>query len=90
MDRQEAGLIADAVIDELRSIPYATLSERFVSDVEVRQVVGPSGTIYQVEIHAIWDNDPGGPLRVIVGVDDGSFRGAFRPVGRDLLIESPR
>jgi hypothetical protein len=27
------------------------------------------------------------PVRVIVGVDDGTFRGAFRPVNRDLLVE---
>lgn len=85
MDRQEAGAIADAIIAELRSVPYDTLTERLLGEVETREVTGPSGVTYQVEIHGIWDTGEPGPLRVIVGVDDGTLGGAFRPVNRDFL-----
>lgn len=81
MDRQEAGAIADAIIEELRSVPYATLVERLLGEIETREVTGPSGVEYQAEIHGLWDSG----LRVIVSVDDGTFRGAFRPVTRDFL-----
>ncbi len=87
MDRQEAGRIADAIIDELRTVPYPALVERLIGEVETREMTGPSGVTYQVEIQALWDAEPNGAVRVIVGVDDGTFRGAFRPVDRDLLVE---
>lgn len=85
MDRQEAGAIADAIVAELRSVPYDTLTERLLGEVETREVAGPSGVTYQVEIQGMWDTGQPGPLRVIVGVDDGTLRGAFRPVDRDFL-----
>jgi hypothetical protein len=85
MDRQEAGAIADAIVAELRTIPYDTLTERLPGEVETQEVTGPSGVTYQVEIQGYWDDGQPGPLRVIVGVDDGTLRGAFRPVDRDFL-----
>lgn len=87
MDRDEACAIADAVVAELRDIPHAVLVQRLLDEIETREVTGPSGASYQVEIQGMWDARPRGALRVIVGVDDGSFRGAFRPVDRDLLVE---
>jgi hypothetical protein len=87
VDREEAGAIADAIVAELRSVPYGTLTERLLGEVETREVTGPSGVAYQAEIHGLWDTGQPGPLRVIVGVDDGTFRGAFRPVARDFLAD---
>jgi hypothetical protein len=86
VDREEAGAIADAIVVELQSVPYNALTRRLLGEIETREVIGPSGVAYQVEIQGLWDTGKPGPLRVIVGVDDGTFRGAFRPVDRDFLV----
>jgi hypothetical protein len=86
MDRREAAAIADAVVGELEAIPFQALVDRFLGEIEVRVETGASGVEYQVEIQAMWDRRGPGDLRVMVGVDDGSLRGAFRPVSRDFLV----
>jgi hypothetical protein len=86
MDRGEAGEIADDILTELRSVPYVELVERLLGEVETRLVRGRSGTEYQVEIQAMWDSGRPGNLRVLVGVDDGSFRGAFHPESRSFIL----
>jgi hypothetical protein len=86
MDRREAGEIADGVLAELRPASYEELVSRLLDAVETRLVAGRSGTEYQVEIHGMWDTGRPGDLRVMVGVDDGSLRGAFRPESRDFVV----
>ena len=49
-------------------------------------MVGPSGTEYQIEIQIRWDHKPHGAVRVMGTIDDGTFRGAFRPVCEDLIV----
>jgi hypothetical protein len=86
MDRREAGDIANEIVAELRSVPYDALVGRLLTEVETRVVTGGSGIEYQVEIQAMWDTGRPGNLRVIVGVDDGTLRGAFRPEDRHLIV----
>ena len=88
MDRAEAATIADSVIARLRSLPYETLVERLLDEIETEEILAESGVTYQVEIHAMWDPWRPGDLRVLVGVDDGSFRGSFSPVARDFLVSN--
>ena len=45
----------------------------------------PSGTKYQIEIAAAWDDDRGGNLRVLGMVDDGGLR-ALAPLSEDFLV----
>ena len=86
MDRREAGEIADAILAELRAVPYDELVARLLSEVETRLVAGGSGREYQVEIEGMWDSSRPGNLLVMVGVDDGTLRGAFRPETRDFIV----
>ena len=86
MDRSEAGAIADAIIMELRSVGYEELTRRLLGEIETREVMGASGAQYQAEIHGMWDTGRPGALLVIVGVDDGTLRGAFSPVGRSFIV----
>jgi hypothetical protein len=43
-------------------------------------VQGASGVEYQIEVEVQWDDQPGGNIRVLAAIDDGSFRAAFSPV----------
>jgi hypothetical protein len=49
-------------------------------------VSGESGAEYQIEVEVFWDSEPGGLLRVLGSIDDGTLRAAFRPVCEDFLV----
>ena len=49
------------------------------------EVVGPSGTVYQLEVTAFWDDKKARNLRVIVTIDDGGWR-AFVPLTTDFIM----
>ena len=85
MDREEALGLLNAKLDDYRHMSYAELAAK-VGDEEFPTVVGPSGTEYQMEIQIRWDHKPGGDVRVMGSIDDGTFRGAFKPVCDDLLV----
>jgi hypothetical protein len=67
MDREEAGTIADSIVNELKRLSYDELTRRFLAEVETREATGPTGTAYQVEIQAMWDSGRGGPLLLVCG-----------------------
>ena len=49
------------------------------------EVSGASGTLYQMEVLAFWDDKPNGVLRVRVAIDDGGIR-VYVPMIEDFLI----
>jgi hypothetical protein len=84
MDRAEALAIAHAELAVLREATYFQLVERLIDKQEVAERVGASGTRYQIEKQAVWDDKPNGNLRVIVSIDDGGWR-AYKPLGEDFI-----
>jgi hypothetical protein len=86
MDRREAATVAERILAEFRDVPYDALVARLLGAIEVREVTGGSGIDYQVEIQGFWDTGRPGDLRVLVGVDDGSFGGAFSTVDRAFIV----
>ena len=89
MDREEALNLLNAKLDDYRKMSYADLAAK-IGHEEFPEVVGPSGTEYQIEIHVIWDHKPDGDVRVMGTIDDGTLRGAFRPVCEDLIVRPDR
>lgn len=85
MDREEALSLLNAHLGQYRKLSYAELAAK-IGHEEFPAVVGPSGTEYQMEIHICWDHKPDGDVRVMGSIDDGTFRGAFKPVCEDLLV----
>ena len=85
MNREEALSLLDAHLNQYRKLSYAELAAK-IGDEEFPEVVGSSGTEYQIEIQIRWDHKPGGDVRVMGTIDDGSFRGAFKPVCEDLIV----
>lgn len=84
MNREEAMFLLDAKLDEYRKLGYDGLAAR-VGDDEFPEVVGASGTQYQIEILIRWDGKRGGDVRVMGAIDDGGWR-AFLPLCSDLLM----
>lgn len=85
MNREEALSLLDAHLDQYRNVSYAELAAK-VGEEEFPTVVGPSGTDYQMEIQIRWDHKPDGDVRVMGSIDDGTIRGAFKPVCDDLIV----
>ena len=63
MDREEALSLLNAKLDEYRKLGYDELAAR-VGEEEFPEVVGASGTQYQIEIQIVWDDKPDGAVRV--------------------------
>ena len=48
-------------------------------------ISGESGTKYQIEIQACWDDKPFNNVRIIGSIDDGGIR-ALSPITDDFII----
>ena len=87
MDKKEALVVLERELAEYRKLSYADLAAR-IGDDEQCEVTGPSGIEYQIEIPIRWDHKPNGDVRVMGTIDDGTFRGAFKPVCSDLIVRA--
>lgn len=84
MNREEALSLLNAKLDEYRKLSYDHLAAR-IGDEEFSEMVGASGSPYQIEIQIVWDDKPGGAVRVLAAIDDGGWR-AFMPLCDALLV----
>jgi len=84
MDNEEATRILAQELAKYRRDSYADL-QRLLKEVDAYEVAGPSSANYQIEIQAVWDDEPNGHLRVIGGIDDGGLR-AFVPLTDDFIL----
>jgi hypothetical protein len=89
MDSAEAqGILSEQLASYVQR-GYADLARLVTaSSIETTQVLGGSGTCYQVEIVFVWDDQPDGDIRILGSVDDGGFR-AFVPLARSELVSRP-
>ncbi len=85
MNREEALGLLNVKLNDYRRMTHAELAAK-VGEEDISEVVGPSGTAYQIEILVTWDHKPNGDVRVLGSIDDGTLRGAFKPVCGDFLV----
>jgi nucleotide-binding universal stress UspA family protein len=58
---------------------------RLLKEQDDFEVTAPSGTVYQVEIQAVWKREKNGDLMVCGAIDDEGIR-AFAPLTMDFII----
>ena len=85
VDKAEALQILRSYLEPYRNRKYADLAALVGQEPVTRDVTAASGARYQLEIQAIWDDGPGGDVRVIGSVDDGGWR-SFAPLGDDFIM----
>ena len=85
MDKIEALSVLERQLAEYRRLSYVELAAR-IGDDEQCEVVGPSGTEYQIDVQFLWDGPPNGNIRVFGGIDDGTMLAAFRPVCSSIIM----
>ena len=73
MNKREARNLLQEQLATYRRLPYTALAARIGTEDHL-EVVGPSGSSYQVEILVMGDGIPGGNVRVSGAVDDGGLR----------------
>ena len=87
MNQDEAKTLLAAQMQELKKLSYADLHSWVVEKkIETLVMKGPSGTDYQIEIQALWENKRGGAIRVFVSIDDGGWVSSFVPLCESLVV----
>ncbi len=77
-------LLEDALARH-RADSYADLVAG-IGRTHVRSVRGSDGRSYDIEIEMMWNDQPGGAVRVLGAIDDGSER-AFLPISDDFIMD---
>lgn len=85
MERAEAKRVLRDELRRYRKRSYREL-QALLAEPEVFTVTGASGAEYQIEVQAVWDDRPGGRLRVLGSIDDGGLR-AYAPLSDDFLVD---
>ena len=87
MDKEEARSVLREHLRTHQTRSYADLATN-IGNAGCVEVTGPSGLKYQIEVDVLWDHKPGGNIRVMAGIDDGTFRAALSPL-TDGFIRAP-
>ncbi|MFC1737979.1 hypothetical protein ACFL1G_02895 [Planctomycetota bacterium] len=83
MDKLEAKNLIEQKLNNYRSKPFDELV-KLIDETKTYEITGASGTEYQVDIYALWDDKKKEHLRVCGSIDDG-WR-AYSPLGGDFII----
>jgi hypothetical protein len=85
MDNTEALQVLAEAIEDFRREPYRDLVKRIDDDpLIVVERQGAAAAQYQLEFSFLWDDRPGGNVRVMGSIDDGGWR-AFAPLTRSFI-----
>ena len=85
MNEEEAASLLRAHLEQYRRRSHADLSSH-LGNQGCDEVTGPSGARYQIEVDILWDSRPGGDLRVLGGIDDGTFWRFISPLNDSFLM----
>jgi hypothetical protein len=88
MDDAEAREVLRRRVAELRRTPYSELCSRWLGQADCERIPSPSGVEYQVEIEAVWADQPNGPVLLLTSIDDGHFWRALSPI-TDSFVMAP-
>ena len=84
MNKEEAKSVLAKFLGEYRAKTYDELLY-LLETPDTSEVTAESGTNYQLEFQAVWDDKEDGNLRVMGSIDDGGGR-AFVPFADDFII----
>lgn len=87
MNNDEALALLKQQLEQHRQASYQALADRIGADEWRTDVRGSSGADYQVEVLCLWDDQPGGNVRVIGAIDDGGWR-AFAPLSDSFVVDA--
>jgi hypothetical protein len=83
MNEDEARTVLRDHLQAYRRRTHGELAS-LVGRSEAVELRGASGVVYQLEVQVVWDERPGGAVRVLGAIDDGGWR-AFMPLCEDFI-----
>lgn len=86
MDKTEARKILAEQLEQYRKRSHSELTQ-LIDQPETLTVMGVSGTKYELEFQAFWDDKPGQDVRVTGSIDDGGWR-AVSPLSDDFIMRN--
>ena len=87
MDFPEARAVLAEQLQPYRGMGYKTL-QRLLAEADIFEIRGPSGASSRLQIEAVWDDRPGGNLRVFGLLENGEGLGAHAPLTEEFIIAS--
>jgi hypothetical protein len=84
VDTREAHALLRAELAVWRRKPYGELIA-LVGHARHTERRGESGAEYQLEMDVLWDDEPGGDIRVMGSIDDGGWR-ALAPLTESFIL----
>jgi len=85
MYEHEAKGLLDAEIGRRRGLRYDQLLD--LLQVQAFQILGASGTVYNIELQAFWDSPRSKTnIRVMASVDDGRWPHFVKPLTADFIM----
>jgi hypothetical protein len=88
MDHVEAKWLLLRTLVEYRRCSYDEL-RTMIGESKQTEIVGASGTQYQLDVEVVWDARPAGDIRIVASIDDGGWR-AFCPLSYGGLVPPPQ
>ncbi len=85
MDKAEALEIIEKELATFRPKSYLELKEMIGAEPITKEITSNTGTKYQIEIMAHWDDKPDEDIRVHGCIDDMGWR-AFFPLSSDFIM----
>jgi len=85
--RDEVRAVLERVLAEHGGRDYASWKQ-LIGQVKAFGRASTGGRRHQVEVQPIWDDRPGGTIRVLFSIDDGGLS-AFAPMTNALLLDPP-
>jgi hypothetical protein len=83
MNDQEALGLLERELAKFRPLSHADLAQRIGGSL-TSECAGAGGAIYQIEMDVLWDDRPGGDIRVMASIDNGGWR-ALAPLTRSFI-----
>ncbi len=87
MDAEEARAVLAEQLQPYRGMGYKAL-QRLLAEPDIFEIRGPSGVSYRLQIEGVWDDRPGGNLRVFGLLEDGEGHGARAPLTEEFIVAS--
>lgn len=86
-NKAEAQVELQRLVSEHQAVSYAAWAQR-IGQIKRIEFTTSGGTWYQSTVEPIWDDRPGGAIRVLFAIDDGGV-GAYSPLTDSLLLTPP-
>ena len=86
VDKDRARAVLIERLAAYRAEPYVAL-RGLIGSLDVYEVANLDGTAYQIEVLVMWDDRPGGDIRVMGSIDDGGWS-AFVPLTESFILSA--